>query len=132
MNQENHSSCYYAFPQADLSCPDLGLLSACSMMNKAKLDYRWTPGQWAGIARAYCLCAHEAAHMYLTGWTMGEVEAYSEWISQPSHSADAAAEPIDGMYISNYDTVNFRHTNYAQRDKWLHGLAPMARGYKYL
>ena len=132
MNQENHSNCYYVFPQADLTCPDLGILSACTMMNKATLDYRWTPGQWAGIARAYCFNAHEAAHMYLTGWNMGEVEDYADWVASPHPGADCASEVFEGSYIVEYDQVNFRHTNYAQRDKWMHELAPMARAYRYM
>jgi len=70
--------------------------------------------------------------MYLTGWNMGEVEDYADWVASPNPGADAASEVFEGSYIVEYDQVNFRHTNYAQRDKWCHELAPMARAYRYM
>jgi hypothetical protein len=70
--------------------------------------------------------------MYLTGWNMGEVEDYADWVAEPLVGADCASESFEGSYIVEYDQVNFRHTNYAQRDKWMHELAPMARAYRYM
>ena len=127
MNTPN-SSYYYAFPQADLTNPDLEILSACPRQNKAALDWRWTPSQWAGVARAYCLCDHEAAHTYLAKWTLGEVEQFVDWI------ADNWGAYMDdnGGYINEYDEVFLRSTTFEDREAWMRTLAPSARAYKYV
>lgn len=127
MNTPN-SSYYYAFPQADLTNPDLEILSACPKQNKAPLDWRWTPSQWAGVARTYCLSAHEAAHMYLAKWTLAEVEQFVDWISD-----NWGANMDDhGVYINEYDEVFLRSTTYEDREAWMKSLAPSAKAYKYI
>ena len=70
--------------------------------------------------------------MYLHWLDLAEVEDYADWVASPHPGADCASEVFEGSYIVEYDQVNFRHTNYAQRDKWMHELAPMARAYRYM
>ena len=127
MNTPN-STYYYAFPQADLTNPDLEILSACSKLNKASVEWRWSPGDWAGIARSYCLSAHEAAHIYLAKWSLGEVEDFADWVAS---NYEASMDDV-GSYINQYDEVNLRSTTYAERDDWLADLAPAAKAYNYI
>ena len=131
---DNNVRFYYAFPQADLTNPDLEILESSPARNKASVEWRWSPGDWAGIARSYHLSAHEAAHMYLTKWTMAEVETFYDWVCDPAHYADHVniEREDDGSYISQYDDVNLRSTTYAERDDWLADLAPSAKAYKYI